>query len=98
MALDESFGDIDTSIESNLCLLQPFDDLIDLLLDSDRFDGLVVVEANLTDLHVGRLLQVGPHGVHHVYIVHFAALNAVLFDQLGAVVDHRRRNVIQSLA
>ena len=59
---------------------------------------LLLEEADLAGLHAGRLLQVGPHGVDDVDVVHLVARDAVRFAQLRAVLDSLLRNRLNSLA
>eukprot|EP00958_Prasinococcus_capsulatus_P013736 scaffold1419_cov410-Prasinococcus_capsulatus_cf.AAC.22 len=53
------------------------------------------VEANLAHLHGGALLEIGPHGVHHVDIVLLVTLDRIRLHQLAAVLQHPCRGCIR---
>ncbi len=57
-----------------LGLVESVDDLVDALLNADLAHLALAVEADLADLHTGRLLQVGPGRVDDVDVVHLVAL------------------------
>ena len=58
---------------------------------------LVIEEADLSGLHAGRLLQVGPHGVDDVNVVHLVAGDAVGLTELSAVLNRLLRDGLNRL-
>ena len=58
---------------------------------------LILKEADLAGFHARRLLQVGPHGVDDVHVVHLVAGDAVGLTELGAVLDGLLRNGLDRL-
>ena len=59
---------------------------------------LILEEADLSGFHAGRLLQVRPHGVDDVHVVHLVAGDAVGLAELGAVLDRLLGNRVDRLA
>ena len=58
---------------------------------------LVLEEADLSRLHARRLLQVGPHGVDDVDVVHLVSCDAVGLAQLSAILNSLLWNGVDSL-
>ena len=46
------------------------------------------MKSDLPNVHVSRLVEVPPHGIDDVHLVHLVPLDTVCLHQLGAVVDH----------
>mmetsp|Transcript_24923 Transcript_24923/g.73710 ORF Transcript_24923/g.73710 Transcript_24923/m.73710 type:complete len:225 (-) Transcript_24923:68-742(-) len=79
-------------------LLQPVDDLVDLLRHRDLEHLLVVMEADLSDVHRGRLAQVGPGRIDDDHVVLLATHDGVLLHKLCTVLERSRRYVANASA
>ena len=64
---------LEVRVELLPCLLQPVDDFVALPVNLDLQHSLLVMEANLTNLHSVGLLQVVPRRVNDVHVVDLAA-------------------------
>lgn len=54
-------------------LVEPVDDGVVSLGDPDLLDLSLLVEPDLTYVHGVSLVEVGPHGVDYVNVIHFIA-------------------------
>lgn len=61
----------------SFCFVQSIDRLIDAFFHADFFHVLLAMEGNLSDIHRWCFLQILPHRVDNVDIVHFIAVDAV---------------------
>lgn len=78
--------------------VQPVNDVVEPLLHPHLAHFLPAMERHLTHVHSGGLLQVVPHRVDNVDVVHLVAHDAVRFDQLARVVQNTRWDVVYGLA
>lgn len=59
---------------------------------------LLFVDANLSNFHSIWFLQVCPHCINYIDIIHLTALNAVRFHQLGRIFQYCCGDVINCLS